>query len=169
MRKIDELAQKEFDGDTIKALYSLVDSKQGFAEYRDELTLEEKRNLLNYVTNKVAVEKYGCRKNFNKSVVFETELQKLGITEYDIENAKENPYGKEIKKGLIYLIISSIVLVLMILFREPVRQLSVLVELIVYAALFLSLSTLAVGLIKYFKFNSLLKTYSQIEKTKSKM
>lgn len=106
MRKIDIIANEKFNGNTIEALHYLLDSDIKLGEYREELNVEELKYVMNYVTNKVAIKKYGNRENLAKAAVQEIKLKSLNLTEEEVRNAKKNPYKAKMSKSFLKLLLT---------------------------------------------------------------
>lgn len=106
MRKIDVLANEKFNGNTFDALHYLLDSDIKLGEYREELNVEELKYVMNYVTNKVAIKKYGSRENMAKSAIQEIKLKSLNLTEEEVKNAEKNPYKTKVSKSFLKLLLT---------------------------------------------------------------
>ena len=105
MRKIDEIAAQQFDGDTLAVINHYVQNKMCLDDFVDDFTKEEAEYTFSVLVE-IAAEDYGGSNNLQDCVLFDMKLQRLGISEEEMENAVANPFKKDTLKALIRLLLS---------------------------------------------------------------
>ena len=164
MREIDKIANEKFGGSVEKTIEYLLCNSDGYdiKGYVNEMTPEEARYTLKFIEDR-AVSNAGGRKNFNKALKMEFNLQYLKLTEEEVKNAKFNPFKIPLLKSLLIMLLSVVIVVCVSLFGKQLGMDSSVVSAITSLAIGLSTVSLSDKVIKYFKFKSVKKTIEKLK------
>ena len=162
MRKIDEIAAQQFGGNTLAVIDHYVQNKMCLDDFVDDFTKEEAEYTFSVLVE-IAEEDYGGSNNLQDCVFFDMKLQRLGISEEEMENAVANPFKKDTLKALICLLLSIFIpTVVYAIIRQFTDDTAWIFGLQTCLIGVFSIN-LATALLKLLKFRKLKKQYPEIK------
>lgn len=110
MRELDRIAREQFDGDTHKAIESLLYNlgEEAFEQYAEELTKEESAYTLT-VIKEHEIRRLGGKKNYKKAEKLESLLEYLEMSYAEVAATEKNPYTGKIVLACIGMLAAMVV------------------------------------------------------------